>query len=61
MAFIVLDKTLTPDSKVRYVQFGDERATLADAQKLVQFPNLRDPIIVNLDQVKRPPAKLKLE
>jgi hypothetical protein len=61
MAFIVLDKTYTPDSKVRYIQFGDECATLADAQKLAQFPNLRDPIIVNLEQVKRPPAKLKLD
>ena len=61
MAFIVLDKTSTPDSKVRYVQFGDECAALADAPKLAQFPNLHEPIIVNLDQVKRPPTKLKLE
>ena len=60
MAFIVLDRTCMPDREGRYVQFGDECETLADAQKLAQFPNLRDPIIVNLDQVKRPPSKLKL-
>lgn len=60
MAFIVLDKTYKSDSKVRYIQFGDECATIGEALKLAQFPNLRDPIIVNLDQVRRPPAKLKL-
>ena len=60
MAFIVLDKTYTPDRKVRYIQFGDECATAEEALKLAQFPNLRDPIIVNLDQVRRPAAKLKL-
>ena len=59
--FLVLDKTFTPDGKVRYIQFGDDCATIAVAQKLAQFPNLRDPIIVNLDQVKRPRAKLKLD
>ena len=46
--------------RVRYGQFGDECETLQDAQKLAQFPNLRDPIIVNLDQVKRPASRLKL-
>ena len=56
MPFIVLDRTYMPDRGARYVQFGDECATLAEAQKLAQFPNLRDPIIVNLDQVKRPPT-----
>jgi hypothetical protein len=54
MGFIVLDKTYTPDRKVRYIQFGDECPTLEEALKLAQFPNLRDPIIVNLDQVRRP-------
>ena len=38
--------------KVRYIQFGDECETLQDAHKLALFPNLRDSIIVNLDQVK---------
>ncbi|HKN13403.1 MAG TPA: hypothetical protein VJX68_09420 [Candidatus Binatus sp.] len=61
MAFIVLTKTIGPKGQVRYVQFGDECVTFGEAQKLALFPNLRDPIIVNLDQVKRPPAKLKLD
>jgi hypothetical protein len=52
--FIVLDKTYTPDSKVRYIQFGDECETFEEAQKLAKFPNLRDPIIVNLEEVERP-------
>jgi hypothetical protein len=60
MALIVLDKTFTPDGNVRYIQFGDECETLQGAHKLALFPNLRDPIIVNLDQVKKPPTKLKL-
>jgi len=54
MGFIVLDKTITSDSKVRYLQFGDECETFAEALKLAQFSNLRHPIIVNLDQVNRP-------
>ncbi len=60
MSFIVLTKTIGPKGQIPYAQFGDECETLAEAQKVAQFPNLRDPIIVNLDQVKRPPAKLKL-
>jgi hypothetical protein len=35
------------------VQFGDECATLEDARKLARFPNLRGPIIVDLDTRKR--------
>ena len=38
MAFIVLDKTFTPDGKARYIQFGDECETLQDARSLRCFP-----------------------
>ena len=51
--FIVLDKTYTPDSKVRYIQFGDECETFEAARKLALFPNLRDPIIVNLEDAEQ--------
>jgi hypothetical protein len=50
--FIVLDKTYTPDRKVRYIQFGDEVETFDEAVKLAKFPNLRGPIIVNLEEVE---------
>jgi hypothetical protein len=49
--FIVLDKTYTPDRKVRDLQFGDECETFEETVKLAKFPNLRDPIIVNLEEV----------
>jgi len=52
--FIVLDKTYTADSKIRYIQFGDECETFEAAVKLARFPNLRDPIIVNLEEVIDP-------
>ncbi len=55
--FIVLDKTYTPDSKVRYIQFGDECETFEEAQKLAKFPNLRDPIIVNLEDASEPKGR----
>ncbi len=54
---IVLDKTYTPDSKVRYIQFGDECETFEEAVKLARFPNLRDPIIVNLEDVIDPKGR----
>jgi hypothetical protein len=60
--FLVLYKTFTPDGKV---PLHSVRRRMCDnrgrSKKLAQFPNLRDPIIVNLDQVKRPRAKLKLD
>jgi len=50
--FIVLDKTYAADSNVRYIQFGDECETFEAAQKPAKFPSLRDPIIVNLEEVE---------
>jgi len=45
---------------MRYVQFGDECATLDAAKKLAQFPNLHEAIIVNLADIVRTGGKLKL-
>jgi hypothetical protein len=50
--FHVLDKTCTPDRKVRYIQFGDKCETFDEAVKPTKFPNLRDPIIVNREEVE---------
>ena len=50
--FIVLDRTLTSDSKVRYIQFGDAHETLADAKQAARFPGLHHPIIVDLRAVE---------
>ena len=59
--FIVLDKSYkTGHGATRYVQFGDECATLDAARKLAQFPNLHEPIIVNLANVVGTAGKLKL-
>ena len=59
--FIVLDKSYkTSHGATRYVQFGDECATLDEAKKLARFPNLHEPIIVNLAEVAKVAAKLKL-
>ena len=59
--FIVLDKSSKrPHGETRYIQFGDECATLDEARKLAQFPNLHEPIIVNLAEVVRTGGKLKL-
>jgi len=58
--FIVLDKYTTPRGEPRYVQFGDECATLDEAKKLARFPNLNEPIIVNLGEVTKTVGKLKL-
>ena len=59
--FIVLDKGYkTSHGETRYVQFGDECATLDEAKKLAQFPNLHEPIIVNLAEVTKTAGKLKL-
>jgi len=59
--FIVLDKSWkTTHGEMRYVQFGDECATLDAAKKLAQFPNLRQPIIVNLAEVTKAAGKLEL-
>ena len=50
--FIVLDRTLTTDSKVRYIQFGDAHDTLEEAKKAARFPGLHHPIIVDLEIVE---------
>jgi len=59
--FIVLDKSYRRGhDETRYIQFGDECSTLDAARKLAQFPNLHEPIIVNLADVAKTGAKLKL-
>ena len=59
--FIVLDESYkTAHGETRYVQFGDECATLDEAKKLARFPNLNEPIIVNLGEVTKTVGKLKL-
>ena len=43
----MLDKSYkTAHGETRYVQFGDECATLDEAKKLARFPNLHEPIFV---------------
>ena len=57
--FIVLDKSWKMShGEPRYVQFGDECATLDAARKLALFPNLHEPIIVNLTEVAKTAGKL---
>ena len=59
--FIVLDKSWkTTHGEMRYVQFGDECETLEEAKKMARFPNLHEPIIVNLAEVTKAAGKLKL-
>jgi len=59
--FIVLDKSYkTAHGETRYVQFGDECATLDAARKPAQFPNLHEPIIVNLAELTKAAVKFKL-
>ena len=59
--FIVLDKSYkTGHGEVSYVQFGGECSTLDEAKKLARFPNLHEPIIVNLAEVAKTGGKLKL-
>jgi hypothetical protein len=59
--FIVLDKSFkTRRGEMHYVQFGDECATLVEAKKRARFPNLIEPIIVNLAEVVKTAGKLKL-
>ena len=50
--FIVLDRTLTSDSKVRCIQFGDAHETLEEAKHAARFPGLHHPIIVDLRAVE---------
>ncbi len=53
MAFIVLTKTIGPKGQVRYIQFGEPHETIQEARKVAQFPNLRDPIIVDLARAEK--------
>jgi hypothetical protein len=50
--FIVLDRTLTTDSKIRYIQFGDAHETLEEAKHAARFPGLHHPTIVDLRAVE---------
>ena len=57
----MLDRaTRQSHGETRYVQFGDECSTLDAARKPAQFPNLHEPIIVNLAEVIKTGGKLKL-
>jgi len=53
MAFIVLTKTIGPKGKVHYEQFGERYETIEEARKAAQFPNLRDPIILDLKRAEK--------
>jgi hypothetical protein len=59
--FIVLDKSWKRrTAETRYIQFGEECETLDAARELAHFPNLHEPIIVNLVEVVKTGGKLKL-
>ena len=59
--FIVLHKNYQDlGRETRYIQFGDECAALDEAKRLTRFPNLHEPIIVNLAEVTKTAGKLKL-